>query len=368
MTKHLGAWLSNHNIPNRPTPLPSTKTFLTSFLPDPKVQGNLEKSMKISYRSAIGELIYAMTTCRPDIAYTTVRASQYSTRPHAIQYHGARHISKYLYATKDDGLYYWRVTSNTSLPVFPPPAIRSHLHDLLLDGRPHHTPMELHGFVDSDWAACPQTRRSFAGTCLRLAGGCVGYKTQLLPTVSQSSTEGEFMAACSAGRMILFVRSVLWDLGVPQAAATLLYEDNDACIAMANAQKPTPRTRHMDIKYHVLCEWVERDLILLSRVDTTVNMADHFTKQLGPTLFHRHLDYIMGHVPPQYSKHFHTLLGTPPIPTSTASKQTLAQTANIAANLCLVWSQTIHHLISPVSNSIYSMISNCGGLSYIGRT
>ena len=49
------------------------------------------------------------------------------------------------------------------------------------------------------------------------------------------------MAACSAGRMILFVRSVLWDLrGVPQAAATLLYEDNDACIAMANAQKPTP--------------------------------------------------------------------------------------------------------------------------------
>jgi hypothetical protein len=102
--------------------------------------------------------------------------------------------------------------------------------------------MELHGFVDSDWAACTQTQQSFAGTCLRIAGGCVGYKTQLLPTVSQSSTEGEFMAACSAERMILFVRSVLWDLGVPQAAAALLYKDNDACIAMANAQKPTPRT------------------------------------------------------------------------------------------------------------------------------
>jgi len=89
-----------------------------------------------------------------------------------------------------------------------------------------------------------------------------------MPTVSQSSTEGEFMAACSAGRMILFVRSILWDLGIPQAAATLLYEDNDACIAMANAQKPTTRTRHMDIKYNVLCEWVERDLILLGRADT----------------------------------------------------------------------------------------------------
>jgi len=53
----------------------------------------------------------------------------------------------------------------------------------------------------------------------------------------KSSTEGKFMAACSSGQIILFVCSVLWDLGVPQAAETLLYEDNDACIAMANAKK-----------------------------------------------------------------------------------------------------------------------------------
>jgi hypothetical protein len=39
----------------------------------------------------------------------------------------------------------------------------------------------------------------------------VGYRAHIMPTVSQSSTEGEFMAACSAGRMILFVRSILWD-------------------------------------------------------------------------------------------------------------------------------------------------------------
>ena len=45
--------------------------------------------------------------------------------------------------------------------------------------------------------------------------------------------------------MILFIRSVLWDLDIPQEAATLLYEDNDGCTAMGNAQKPTPRTRHM---------------------------------------------------------------------------------------------------------------------------
>ncbi len=46
-----------------------------------------------------------------------------------------------------------------------------------------------------------------------------------------------------------------------QEAATTLYEDNDACTAMGNAQKPTTRTRHMDIKYFSICEWVERDLM-----------------------------------------------------------------------------------------------------------
>ena len=90
-------------------------------------------------------------------------------------------------------------------------------------------------------------------------------------------------------------------LDVPQDAASRLYEDNDACTAIANAQKPTSRTRHMDIRYHVLCEWVERDLIVLKQVDTTINEADHFTKLLSRVLFHRHIDYIMGHVPPEYS-------------------------------------------------------------------
>ncbi len=84
---------------------------------------------------------------------------------------------------------------------------------------------------------------------MRLAGGTIAYKTKFQPTVAGSSTEAEFMAAYDAGKMILFVRSILWDLGIPQESATILYEDNDACTAIGNAQKPTPRTRHMDIKY-----------------------------------------------------------------------------------------------------------------------
>ncbi len=109
------------------------------------------------------------------------------------------------------------------------------------------------------------------------------------------------MAAYELGKMLLYVRSILWDLNVPQEAASRLYEDNNACTAMANAQKPTSCTRHMDIWYHVVCEWVERNLIVQERVDTTINEADHFTKLLSCILFHRHINYIMGHIPPEYS-------------------------------------------------------------------
>ena len=162
------------------------------------------------------------------------------------------------------------------------------------------------GFVDADWASCSKTQRSFTGVCIRLAGGTIAWKSRLQPTIAGSSTEAEFMGANDAGKTILFIRSILWDLGIPQSKATLLYEDNDACTAMANARKPTPRTRHIDIKWFTLCDWVERDLIKLVRVHTSLNIADQMTKSLGPTLFHRHNDYLMGHVPPDYARYLLT--------------------------------------------------------------
>ena len=118
------------------------------------------------------------------------------------------------------------------------------------------------------------------------------------------------MAACDVGRMCLFVRSILWDLDIPQEAATVAYEDNDGCTAMGNAQKPTTRTRHIDIKYFALCDWVERDLIRLDRIDTSINLADHPTKILSRTLFHRHADFLLGHIPPKYSSVYQCAIST----------------------------------------------------------
>ena len=304
--KHLGSWMKAFVVPPRnPTPLPTTSGFMKSFLAaegSPDTQVDLEKRMQLSYRSGVGELIYALVTCRPDISHAVVRCAQNCICPHEVHYHAVKHVLKYLFLTKSEGLYFWRETPNDNLPDTSPPVLSSTAHDLLMDGRPQHSSTSLHGYVDSDWATCPKTRRSMTGVCISLAGGTIAYKTKLQATVAQSSTEAEFMGASDFGKMMLYIRSILWDLGIPQHSASFLYEDNDACTAMAMAQKPTPRARHMDIKFYALCQWVERDLIKLERIDTTVNMADHFTKSLSPVLFRRHTDYIMGRVPPHYSR------------------------------------------------------------------
>jgi hypothetical protein len=75
---------------------------------------------------------------------------------------------------------------------------------------------------------------------MRMVGGPVAYKAKLQPTVAGSLTEAEFMMSCDGGCMSLYLHSILWDLNVPQDAATILYEDNDGATAMANAGKPTP--------------------------------------------------------------------------------------------------------------------------------
>ena len=265
--------------------------------------------MQLTYHSGVGKLIWAMTTCRPDLSYAGVKLSQSNSCPHELHYHGLKHALKFLYTTHDNGLYFWRTSPRMELPEGPIPPIYSNKHDILLDNRPQFDANVAHAYLDSDWAACVKTRCSFSGICIRLAGGTIAYRCRFQPTVASSSTEAEFMAAYDTGKMILFVRSVLWDLDIPQEAATLLYEDNDGCTAMDNAQKPTPRTRHIDIKYFSLCEWVERDLILLDRIDTSINMSDHLTKPLPPLLFHRHADFLLGHIPPTYLPIYSSLVG-----------------------------------------------------------
>ncbi len=71
------------------------------------------------------------------------------------------------------------------------------------------------------------------------------YKTAYQATIAQSSTEAEFTAAADAAKYILYLRSLLEEIGLLQEDATVLYEDNQGARLMANAKQCTC---YMDVK------------------------------------------------------------------------------------------------------------------------
>ena len=126
--KYLDGWLSKHHMANRPTPLPQNDSFVKSFLSatgnaSETAQAKLSASMGIKYRNVLGELIFALVTCRPDLSYAVVKCAQATTAPHEIHYHGLKHLLKYLYSTKDDGIYFWRLNKSDTLPQLPLPNV-----------------------------------------------------------------------------------------------------------------------------------------------------------------------------------------------------------------------------------------------------
>ena len=52
--------------------------------------------MGFNYHQVIGELIYAMTTCQPDISFPLIKLSQYSNNPARAHYEAAANIMYYL--------------------------------------------------------------------------------------------------------------------------------------------------------------------------------------------------------------------------------------------------------------------------------
>ena len=257
----------------------------------------LQKEMGFSYRQAIGELLFAAITCRPDILYAIIKLSQYNNKPSRIHYLAVKRVFKYLRDTLHDGLHYWRQDINPALLQVAAPPIPPDTHSVEL---PDSDPRLAHGYVDSDWAGDTKHRRSISGLCLCFAGAPVVYRSRFQPTISLSSTEAEFIAANEAGKLGLYLRSILNDLDIPQDSATALFEDNAAAIAMANAQRPTRRTRHMDIKHFALLDWVATDQLILSAISTHDNPSDGLTKALGPQLFARHTSTLLGKRKPSY--------------------------------------------------------------------
>jgi hypothetical protein len=254
----------NEKAADRPIPMRNDAAYqatleLATAPETEKEQRELEKAMGFSYRQAIGELIFALTICRPDIAVPVIKLSQYASRPAVEHYKAVKAVFVYLNATREDGLVYWRKAPRDDLPNIPHP--RTVTPDDILRTYPdRHDGSTLHGATDATWGADRSHRRSVGGIVFLYAGGAVYYRCRYLPTIALSSTEAEFASMADAGKAALYLRSLLSDMGFAQNFPTEIQADNRGAMQMATAQQPTRRTRHIDMKQFVILQWSEEDL------------------------------------------------------------------------------------------------------------
>ncbi len=107
------------------------------------------------------------------------------------------------------------------------------------------------------------------------------------------------MAAVHAAKTAKYFRHVLESLGFPPTSPTTLHIDNKAAVDMIMENRPTSRSRHVDIQAFAIQEWRARLLVRVSHLSGILNCSDTLTKSVGPTLHGRHARRILGHFGPR---------------------------------------------------------------------
>ena len=74
---------------------------------------------------------------------------------------------------------------------------------------------------------------------------------------------------------------------------TIIYEDNQPCIEIANNQVNNGRTKHIDLQYHFVREAIEEGVIRLEYKPTNEMVADILTKMPPRAVFEK-LQDLMG--------------------------------------------------------------------------
>jgi len=127
--------------------------------------------------------------------------------------------------------------------------------------------------------------------------GLISRKSQRQNIVSLSTSEAQFVVAIQAGQEAMYLRETPIDTGYSQTKATLLYENNFACIAMSENPVRRKFSCHIDIRQCFVRELVLAGVLKLVALRTRKMVADALTKSLPSLAFVGHQQVMTGHVP-----------------------------------------------------------------------
>ncbi|KAJ9544859.1 hypothetical protein OSB04_024566 [Centaurea solstitialis] len=199
------------------------------------------------YRSMIGSLMY-LTASRPDIMFAVCVCARFQVRPKESHLHAVKRIFKYLKGQPKLGLWY-----------------------------PYDNSFDLVAYTDSDYGGANLDRKSTSGGCQFLGGRLVSWQCKKQTTVSQSTTEAEYIAASQCCSQVLWIQNQMQDYRL-SFLHTPIYIDNNSAISIVNNPVKHSKTKHIEIKYHLIRDCNEKKLIQVQKVHTDDQYADLFTK------------------------------------------------------------------------------------------
>jgi hypothetical protein len=248
----------------KPSPTPLSSAVRLTKADCPSTDEDRKAMAGVPYASLLGSLMFAMLATRPDIAYAVGSLSKFSSNPGLVHWQELKRVVRYLLGTIDLVLVFRGNTRDREL--------RSQL---------------LHGYTDSDWAGEPDKRRSTSGYTFLMAGAAVSWSSKLQSTPALSSTEAEYVAAARTTQEALWLQALLGELGFTQSSPTQLLCDNQGALALARNPVNHPRTRHIELRFHMIRKAVSRKLVALEYCPTEDMTADIFTKGLGSIKHYR---------------------------------------------------------------------------------
>lgn len=150
-------------------------------------------------------------------------------------------------------------------------------------------------FVDSSFGGKGGLAGKSGGVAM-YNGAAVAWWSRKQERSSRSSTDSEIIALDEGSRRALWLRQMAMAMGIEGGETIEVFEDNAQAEGFANDTKVPKRTRYMSIRLHAVRDDVRFGDVKVSKVPSKDNLADAFTKPLGPTLFCK-FRRLMGVVP-----------------------------------------------------------------------
>jgi len=103
--------------------------------------------------------------------------------------------------------------------------------------------------------------------------------------VALSSYEAEYISTCFTACQALWLSTLLKELTIGTDHAIKLLVDSKSAIDLAKNLVSHGRSKHIDTKFHLLCDQLSKRAIELQHCETKFQLADMMTKALKSKRF-----------------------------------------------------------------------------------